>query len=523
MDEMEIINAFLKCNINVHPLALGELARRDDESIKKILSAMGGERVDVLTVEYLRSMDAGAGEGDDASAEQPSIPDGASLGEQMSMSNDVSAPETPVVVGRRRKRALGEEYDAELEIKKDANAKSFPAGSIERFVDYFNDRYERLSKILRQRDPLKDAATIEWAKTTSHRESIRIIGLVNDIRTTRKGHTLIELEDPTGAMPVLVLSDAAELQGPLRELVRDEVIGVEGKLSKDKGILIAKEIFFPDVPLKKGLTKSDVPLALALASDIHVGSVKFLEDEFLKFIKWLRGEIGTQQQRELAERVKYLVIGGDLVDGVGIYPEQEGELAIRDIYQQYAKMAEYLALLPEHIEILIMPGNHDAARQAEPQPAIMEEFAQALYEDPRVRMSGNPCHACMNGIELLTYHGRSLDDVISTIPDMSYSKPVKAMLALVKKRHLAPIYGGKVPLAPEAMDYMLVEEVPDIFHFGHVHTVGVSSYRGVLLVNSGTFQEQTSFQRKLNMIPTPARVPIVDLQNQRTTIMKFMV
>ncbi len=523
MDEMEIINAFLKCNINIHPLALGELARRGDESIKKILSAMGEERIDVLTVEYLRSMDTGVGESADASAGQPSIPDGASLGEQVSMSNGAPAPEMPVVVGRRRKRALGEEYDAELEIKKDVNAKSFPAGSIERFVDYFNDRYERLSKILRQRDPLKDAATIEWVKTTSHRESIRIIGLVNDIRTTRKGHTLIELEDPTGAMPVLVLGDAAELQGPLRELVRDEVIGVEGKLSKDKGILIAKEIFFPDVPLKKGLTKSDVPLALALASDIHVGSIKFLGDEFLKFIKWLRGEIGTQQQRELAGRVKYLVMGGDLVDGVGIYPEQEGELAVKDIYQQYAKVAEYLALLPEHIEILIMPGNHDAARQAEPQPAIMEEFAQALYEDPRVRMSGNPCRACMNGIELLTYHGRSLDDVISTIPDMSYSKPTKAMLALVKKRHLAPIYGGKVPLAPEAMDYMLVEEVPDIFHFGHVHTVGVSSYRGVLLVNSGTFQEQTSFQRKLNMIPTPARVPIVDLQNQRTTIMKFMV
>ncbi len=524
MDEMEIINAFLKCNINIHPLALGELTKRDDESIKKIISAMEGERPEVLTVEYLRALDVDSGEGD-TPAEQASMADGAAIRDSVPEADGTQAHDLPVMVGKHKRRALAEEYDSELRIakEKDVTTKSLSAGSIEGFVDYFSDRYERLSKILRQRDPLKDAATIEWVRTTSHREGLRIIGLVSDIRATRKGHTLIELEDPTGTLPVLVLGDASELQGPTRELVRDEVIGVEGNLSKDKGMLIAKEIFFPDVPLKKGLTKSEVPLALALLSDIHVGSVKFLEDDFLKFIKWVRGEIGTHQQRELASRVKYLVIGGDLVDGVGIYPEQEDELAIRDIYQQYGKLAEYLSLLPEHIEIVIIPGNHDAARQAEPQPAIMEEFAQALYEDPRVRMSGNPCYACVNGIELLTYHGRSLDDVISTIPDMSYSKPTKAMLALVKKRHLAPIYGGKVPLAPEAMDYMLVEDVPDIFHFGHIHTAGVSSYRGVLLVNSGTFQEQTSFQRKLNMIPTPARVPIVDLQSQKTTIMKFMV
>jgi DNA polymerase II small subunit len=247
-----------------------------------------------------------------------------------------------------------------------------------------------------------------------------------------------------------------------------------------------------------------------------------LETEFLKFIKWLNGDLGNVKQRQLAERVKYLIVGGDLVDGVGIYPGQENELVIKDIHEQYNKVTEYFSSIPEHIEIIVIPGNHDATRQAEPQPAISEEFIPRFYQDPRIHMVGNPCYVNLHGVEVLTYHGRSLDDIVSTIPNLSYSKPENAMLPLLKKRHLSPIYGGKVPLSPESYDYMLIEEVPDIFHFAHVHTVGVANYRGTTLVNSGTFQEQTSFQRRLNMRPDPARVPIIDLQTHRTTLMKFI-
>jgi DNA polymerase II small subunit len=154
--------------------------------------------------------------------------------------------------------------------------------------------------------------------------------------------------------------------------------------------------------------------------------------------------------------------------------------------------------------------------------AISEEFAPQLYEDPRVHMLGNPCCTSFHGVDTISYHGRSLDDIISTLPNQSYSRPEKAMVELLKKRHLVPMYGGKVPLSPEDIDYMIIDEPPDILHAGHAHHIGVTNYRGVNVINSGTFQEQTSFQRKLNMVPTPARVPIVDLHEMTTTIMRFM-
>ena len=34
----------------------------------------------------------------------------------------------------------------------------------------------------------------------------------------------------------------------------------------------------------------------------------FLEEEFLKFIKWLRGETGTEKQKEISSKLKYLII-----------------------------------------------------------------------------------------------------------------------------------------------------------------------------------------------------------------------
>ena len=65
----------------------------------------------------------------------------------------------------------------------------------------------------------------------------------------------------------------------------------------------------------------------------------------------------------LDDDINYLVIAGDVVDGIGIFPGQDKELAISDIYEQYEKAAQYLNAVPKHIKIIISPGNHDAVRQ----------------------------------------------------------------------------------------------------------------------------------------------------------------
>ena len=120
------------------------------------------------------------------------------------------------------------------------------------------------------------------------------------------------------------------------------------------------------------------------------------------------------------------------------------------------------------------------------------------------------------------YHGVSLDELIAELPDATYDKPAEAMTHLLRKRHVAPQYGGKTRIAPEEEDHLVMEEVPDIFHAGHVHKFGETRYRGVLTVNSSCWQSQTDFQKSVNLTPDVAYAPIVELSTLELQYAHFM-
>ncbi len=63
--------------------------------------------------------------------------------------------------------------------------------------------------------------------------------------------------------------------------------------------------------------------------------------------------------------------------------------------------------------------------------------------------------------------------------------------------------------APSALDWLVVDQIPHVFHTGHLHINGLGQYRNVLLVNSGCFQDQTKFMKSLGIKPTPGIVPII--------------
>ena len=86
------------------------------------------------------------------------------------------------------------------------------------------------------------------------------------------------------------------------------------------------------------------------------------------------------------------------------------------------------------------------------------------------------------------------------------------MKHLLRARHLSPIYGSQTPIAPEMQDLLVIEDVPDIFHVGHVHRAELDMYKGILLVNSGSWQKQTPFQASVGMTPNPGIAIMVNLK-----------
>ncbi|WP_394348584.1 DNA-directed DNA polymerase II small subunit [Halonotius roseus] len=396
------------------------------------------------------------------------------------------------------------------EITGDITGRSTGTGEYSQFVTTFRDRYEQLSKLLKSRVNHRPATAIADMPGGSDAE---MIGLVNDIRSTASGHWLIELEDTTGTFPALVMKDRpiAEL---VDELLLDECIAVQGTLADDSGILFTDSIHFPDVPRTFRPSTADRHVQAALISDVHVGSQEFMADAWNRFADWLHTED--------AEAVEYLLIAGDMVEGVGVYPDQDEELDIIDIFDQYEAFSEHLKAVPGDMEIVMIPGNHDAVRLAEPQPGFDEELRNIMSaHDPKI--TGNPSTVTIEGVSVLMYHGVSLDEVIAEHPEdkASYDEPHKAMYSLLKKRHVAPQYGGKMRLAPETKDYLTIDTVPDIFHTGHVHKLGWGKYHNVLAVNSGCWQAQTAFQKKVNIDPDVAHAPIVDLDTLDMTVRKF--
>ncbi len=393
-------------------------------------------------------------------------------------------------------------------ILKDISNQSTCIGEYTEFVQYFRDRYSSLGDMLRKRLSSRPIESLKKRNLDS-REPFSIIGMISSIKTSSKGHKLIEVEDPTGAIKVLIHKERdKDLFDSANRLLLDEVIGITGTLSSDGNLLFANKIIWPEIPsygkitLNEGMGRGKA----VFISDIHIGSKTFLEDSWMKFINWLGDDIN------------YLVIAGDIVDGIGVFPGQDKELAIHDIYEQYEKAAEYLNAMPKHIKIIISPGNHDAVRQAEPQPRFPENITKMFSKD--IVFVGNPAMVDI-GVKVLIYHGRSMDDIIANIPGFSYTDPTKPMNEMLKVRHLSPIYGGRVSIAPEKIDHFVIDEIPDILHCGHVHTVGVSNYRDVLAINSGTWQSQTEFQKRMNLQPVPARATVVDLSRMEYQILNF--
>jgi len=395
----------------------------------------------------------------------------------------------------------------EIRVKKDITGKSTSIGDIADFMRLFQDRYRTLKRLLLRRRELQGSVSISKAKKIER--DVKLIGMVSNARTTKKGHKIIEIEDEDDSITLLVLKGSPAFK---EFVVNDEVIGVIGDPAKRGEMIIAKEIVRPDIPINGGMSKSDSSSWAVFVGDIHMGSDKFLEQQWKGFIEWLK--IADE-----AKDVNYLIMPGDLVDGIGIYPDQEDELLINDVYKQYEVLGEYLKEVRDDISIIACPGNHDAVRLAEPQPALPQSIAK--FFDSNIKLIGNPAVIDLEGRSVLIYHGRSFDDWIAAAPGLSYGKPLEIMREMLRRRHLAPIYGERTAIAPEQKDHLVIDEVPDIFVTGHIHKAGLGDYRGVVMINASTWQDQTLYQKMHNHTPDPCKAFMIHLGTGKARVVKF--
>jgi DNA polymerase II small subunit len=321
----------------------------------------------------------------------------------------------------------------------------------------------------------------------------------------------------------LINANKEELCKDVEDIALDSVIGIRG--SGDNNIIFANEVFFADSMLAER-KKSPYDERALFIGDLHYGSKLFLEKSFSKFIDYL----SEKNRNYETERIKYLFITGDLVTGVGNYPNQERDLKIVGLEEQFSGLAELLGKIRKDIQIIISPGNHDGVRMMEPQPLLDEKYAWSIYNLKNVILTGNPAYINMgekkgfSGFDVLTYHGYSFPFYADSVPKLMLGKalntPEKIMAYLLKNRHLAPTHASN-QYFPFDEDHLVIKKIPDIFVAAHTHKSAIAYYNNILMISNSTWEGKTAYQEKMGNEPDFCKVPIFNLKTREIKILDF--
>jgi len=387
------------------------------------------------------------------------------------------------------------------------------------FIGNFRSRYQELQRILMNRQEFQQNL-VSINKISGERQSINIIGIVSEKRTTKNKNLIIKFEDLTGEISALVKFDRKEVFDKASELQLDDVVGI--KASGNRDILFIQDILFPDAFLHNK-TRFESDISVAFISDVHCGSNNHLGKSFEKFLEWINSPDPE------AKKIKYIFFSGDNVDGVGIFPRQENVLELKSMKEQYALLASYLHKIPKHITIFMCPGQHDAVRVAEPQPVIDRKYAGDLYNVDNLVLVSNPTTVKLlegqKEFKVLMYHGASIHTFINEIKELremkAHKTPAKAVKHMLKRRHLAPTHSSVTYIPNQDKDPLVISEVPDVLCTGEVHKLDVENYNGVLIITGSCWQAQTAFEEKVGNVPDPCKVPVLNLKTRELKVFDF--
>lgn len=390
--------------------------------------------------------------------------------------------------------------DVVIDYDSDITGKSISTGKIEDFIAYVQSRYRQMARII-ETNGFGRASTIASASKHGRQDDIRLIGMIYDLQKSKKGNLIMTFEDMTGTTKIIINQSSPYFKW---EFVKDEVLGVVGSFNDDGSLFFPSHISRPEIPRSHRWEPSDSPSKVLLMGDIHLGNKEFKTDGWNHAMQWLK----ANHEKEC---IDYVIIPGDVVDGIGVYPDQENDLSMIEIDDQYHALAEALKDIPDGIPVVMSPGNHDAVRLAEPQPVWKKRFTQDF--DSSITMVANPVCYQIEDRTFYSYHGRGIDQLVPSINSVTYDDPIRAMTYMAKFRHFCPTYGGKVALCPEKKDYLVMEKVPDAIFAGHVHKSQSGIYNGVRLVQCGCAMGQSDYQAMNNLVPDVCQFPVLALNN----------
>lgn len=341
-----------------------------------------------------------------------------------------------------------------------------------------------------------------------------VLGMVLSIRR-RDTHFLVEMEDPVDTWSLIAPTRDRALAAKMEYILQDMVVVF--RVRARRRLLVASDVYLPDTPGRRQSWRGP-DMNICIVSDIHIGSKRHSAEKLSSFLDWIGGPENE------AEKTALLIINGDLVEGVYVFPGQEAELGLKSYGEQFAEAAKALARIPRRIKIIYIPGNHEPCRRALPQPPIQSRFRK-LLGDERIVYAGNPAWIRVGGLKILAFHGQTLDDIIQGGTLFSYStlheKSEEMMELLLKSRHLAPTLGLATPILPTRTDYLAIPEPPDLLCLGHTHVAAYSTYKGTQLVNSGSWQEQTRIQESIGLEPSVGTAVLLNLKTLSIRFLSF--
>jgi len=211
------------------------------------------------------------------------------------------------------------------------------AEGIDGYNALFSSRFTKLKKIISTRPEFKMVKQISSIISIKSKEDVFVCGLVVE-RKTERSITKVIIEDTTGRFEGIIFDK--DLQKIASSLLLDQFLMACVVFGKNGGFII-KDIILPDVP-EHPRTRSKSETYAVFLSDLHIGSKFFLEKEFERFVSWL------SSPDPISRKIRFILIGGDVVDGVGIYPNQDKEIAERE--QSVKILEEHIRAASQKIE-----------------------------------------------------------------------------------------------------------------------------------------------------------------------------